>query len=92
MLQSSAASISKYSIILDNVVCTGSESNLVQCGHNPVGTHNCDLLETAGVRCGGVQYVDECIDTKYFEFNTEIFMIQNEWRLFTLQLHVWKEM
>ena len=45
---------SGYSIILDNVVCTGSESNLVQCEHKPVGTHNCDVAETAGVRCGGV--------------------------------------
>ena len=54
MLRSLDGSISNYSIFLDNVVCTGSESNLVQCGHNPVGTHNCDVTETAGVRCGGV--------------------------------------
>ena len=53
MLQSSDSSLLNYSIFLDNVVCTGSESNLVQCRHNPVGTHNCDVTETAGVRCGG---------------------------------------
>ena len=47
------SSTSNYSIFLDNVICTGSESNLLQCGHNPVGTHNCDVTETAGVRCGG---------------------------------------
>ena len=57
MLGSSGGSISNYSILLDNVVCTGSESNLVQCGHNPVGTHNCDVTETAGVRCGGVLFI-----------------------------------
>ena len=52
VLQSLNGNVSNYSIILDNVVCTGSESNLVQCGHNPVGTHNCHVTETAGVRCG----------------------------------------
>ena len=54
VLQSSSNSTLNYSILLDNVLCTGSESNLVQCGHSPVGTHNCDVTETAGVRCGGV--------------------------------------
>ena len=57
VLQSSDSSALNYSILLDNVVCTGSESNLVQCGHNPVGTHNCDITETAGVRCGGVLFI-----------------------------------
>ena len=56
MLQSSGSSNLSYSIFLDNVVCIGSESNLVQCGHNPMGTHNCDVAETAGVRCGGAYF------------------------------------
>ena len=54
VLQSSDGSLSGYPIHLDNVVCTGSESSLLQCGHNPVGTHNCDSTEMAGVRCGGL--------------------------------------
>ena len=52
-MQSSRGSYSNHSILLDNVVCTGSESSLLQCGHNPVGTHNCDKTETAGVQCEG---------------------------------------
>ena len=54
MLRSFEGNISDLSIHLDNVVCTGSESSLLQCGHNPVGTHNCDNTEMAGVRCGGL--------------------------------------
>ena len=78
MLRSLDGSISNYSILLDNVVCTGSESNLVQCGHNPVGTHNCDVTETAGVRCGGVLFIIN-IPSVYL-------------CVVTVQLHVWKEM
>ena len=41
-------------ILLDNVVCQGNESSLLNCGHEPVGVHNCDHSEDAGVRCEGV--------------------------------------
>ena len=41
------------SIYLDNVVCHGDELTLLMCGHNPVGEHNCDHTEDAGVRCQG---------------------------------------
>ena len=54
LLRSSGGNLSGYPIHLDNVVCTGSESSLLQCGHNSVGTHNCDNTEMAGVRCGGL--------------------------------------
>ena len=40
--------------LLDNVVCTGSESNLLQCAHTGLGEHNCDPSETAGVICEGI--------------------------------------
>lgn len=41
-------------ITLDNVVCTGSEARLIDCPANPIGTHNCDHGEDAGVICGPV--------------------------------------
>ena len=38
-------------ILLDNVACRGSESRLINCGHNAIGVHNCIHAEDAGVRC-----------------------------------------
>ena len=38
-------------IWLDNVECTGSETRLVDCRANPLGTHNCGHSEDAGVMC-----------------------------------------
>ena len=40
-------------IILDNVICRGREANLLQCTHNGIEVHNCDLTEVAGVKCRG---------------------------------------
>ena len=40
-------------ILLDNVACQGNESTLLECDTNPVGQHDCDHSEDAGVRCGG---------------------------------------
>ncbi|XP_071476169.1 scavenger receptor cysteine-rich domain-containing protein DMBT1-like [Diadema antillarum] len=39
------------SILLDDVECSGSESNLAECYHPPVGLHNCRHGEDAGVVC-----------------------------------------
>ena len=38
-------------ITLDNVVCTGGESNLLSCQHNPVFDHNCQHYEDVAVIC-----------------------------------------
>ena len=39
-------------IYLDNVGCTGSEERLTSCPRpNPIGEHNCEHSEDAGVRC-----------------------------------------
>ena len=42
-------------IFLDNVVCRGTESSLLQCNTNPIRQHNCNHSEDAGVRCEGIQ-------------------------------------
>ena len=39
------------SIFLDEVMCTGFESNLTSCPANPVGAHDCVHGEDAGVQC-----------------------------------------
>ena len=38
-------------IWLDNVFCTGFESELLECPHNGIGNHNCAHYEDASVRC-----------------------------------------
>ena len=42
------------SIFLDNVLCRGSESNLLQCNSARREEFNCDHSEDAGVRCDGM--------------------------------------
>ncbi|XP_025126829.2 HHIP-like protein 1 [Bubalus kerabau] len=38
-------------ILLDDVRCTGSERNLLECAHAGLGLHNCGHQEDAGVVC-----------------------------------------
>ena len=40
-------------ILLDNVMCQGSEDSLLACSHNSVFRTNCDHSEDAAVICGG---------------------------------------
>ena len=38
-------------IFLDNVNCVGTETVLLGCSSNPLGSHNCGHYEDAGVHC-----------------------------------------
>ena len=38
-------------IWLDNVQCSGTETRLIDCPANALGTHNCVHTEDAGIRC-----------------------------------------
>ena len=40
-------------IFLDNVVCAGTEDNLLSCSHNQIFQHNCDHSEDVAVICDG---------------------------------------
>lgn len=40
-------------IHLSELSCVGNESRLVDCSYPPVGRHNCDHSEDAGVVCTG---------------------------------------
>ena len=43
------------SILLDDLVCTGSENSLLDCiDIIDIGTHDCDHSEDAGVKCEGM--------------------------------------
>ena len=53
VVRSGLGSPPNRSIFLDNVVCTGGEGNLTECGHSTIS--NCDRSEEAGVRCEGIQ-------------------------------------
>ena len=41
-------------ILLDNVLCTGEESNLLECMHSGLRINNCGQDDIAGVSCDGM--------------------------------------
>ena len=41
-------------IYLDDVACTLSASQLLECSSRPILTHNCDHHDDAGVGCEGM--------------------------------------
>lgn len=56
-------------ILLDDVICSGSESDLFQCGHSPAYTHNCGHDEDVGVRCGRIIGHNHVFEYTYIIFN-----------------------
>ena len=64
VLRSGLGSPANRSIILDNVVCSGRESNLTECEYST--TNNCDRSEEAGVRCEGEMEADMDSGFVYF--------------------------
>ena len=42
-------------IWLDNVVCVGNESTLLECDHAPLGISNCRHNEDIGIMCNQYQ-------------------------------------
>ena len=57
------------SIVLDDVVCVGSELTLVSCPARPIGTHNCAHSEDAGVRCLPAQTSMQLLEDIYLGTN-----------------------
>jgi len=45
---------SNFLILLDDVICDGTEANILRCPHNRIGDHNCGHFEDVGVRCSGL--------------------------------------
>lgn len=46
----------EYPILLDDVICNGSEDGIVYCNRSEIGTHDCKHSEDAGVICQGLTY------------------------------------
>ncbi len=44
-------------IWLDNVQCRGTETRLIDCPANALGSHNCAHVEDAGVRCPTGEFI-----------------------------------
>ena len=45
---------SSYPIYLDEVMCSGSEPNILACSHLQLHVHNCGHSEDVGVICSGL--------------------------------------
>ena len=53
ILTGSSVTDGSGNIWLDDLMCRGTESHILDCPRNSVGDHNCAHSEDAGVRCYG---------------------------------------
>ena len=51
-------------IYLDDVACTLSVSQLLECSSRPILAHNCDHRNDAGVKCEGMFFCLYCLTLK----------------------------
>ena len=61
MLRSALGTPPNTSILLDNVVCSGEEMNLLECDHNGIGMVTCDKSHEAGVQCEGTLHENNAL-------------------------------
>ena len=47
--------------LLDDVMCVGNETSLLDCEHAGIHFHNCFPREKAGVHCGMCVYIYVCV-------------------------------
>ena len=50
-------------IYLDDVACTSSASQLLECSSRPILTHNCLHSADAGVGCEGINLLFKCCNS-----------------------------
>lgn len=48
-------------ILLDDLTCSGHETNLLDCDHRYIGHHNCGHSEDAGVSCGKIRWIKQVV-------------------------------
>ena len=64
------------------MACTGTETRLIDCSANALGSHNCQHSEDAGVRCGRYIYLyDDAQTQSIFIGNTGTVCTQGALRL-----------
>ena len=56
-------------IVLDNVQCTSSSNQLLECPSRPILSHNCLHSADAGVGCEGVSFI------KHLVLKDQIYMV-----------------
>ena len=50
-------------VLLDHVVCDGTEDSIINCTHDGVGTSQCEHKDDAGVRCQGITFTSKLLPT-----------------------------